>query len=138
MSAPTIAVVGTSDASAQPNKSRAKTARQRYVRLFPERLHFLLAHLAPNEFTAYLRLLTEYAVRDGVILDDDRHLARIAKLSRPAWAALRETLLDLGVARVADGRWIDDDQQANLDRQREFAEKQRARAMGRWRPESVK
>ena len=135
---PAVVPIGNADPGGQLKKPSAKTARQRYVRIFPERMDFLLARLNPIEFTAYMRLLTEYAVRDGQIVDDDRQLARIAGLSRSAWTALREKLLALGVARVADGRWIDDDQQANLDRQREFAEKQRARAMGRWRPASVK
>ena len=109
-----------------------KSGRTRFVRLFPERLDFLLARLSARELAAYLRILNEYAVRDGDMPAADRAMREITKLSNGAWAALRDRLITLGICRIENGRWIDEDQDANLRRQREFSEAQRQRALGRW------
>lgn len=111
---------------------KPKTGRTRYVRLFPERLYFLLARFTEREIVAYLRLLAEYVVTDGAPKDDGKVLARIVGLSARAWAELRTKLIEMGLAKVDDGRLVDLDQQASLDILRASSERQRERALHRW------
>jgi len=109
-----------------------KTGRTRYLRIFPERALFLLDRLDDAKFVAAFRLILEYVMRDGRIDDNDQALARITKLSGRGWAELKEILIELGVGRVDNGRWIDDDQQANLDHQQGLSERGKRGAAGRW------
>jgi hypothetical protein len=59
------------------NRTPPRTGRQHYVRLFPERLDFLLAHLTPPQLAAYLRILSEYVVRDGKLSAEDSDMVTI-------------------------------------------------------------
>lgn len=110
----------------------SKSGRTRYLRLFPERLVFMLDQLTPAEFYATLRLQLAYVVADGDLQADDRRLAAVTKLSAKGWAALRDKLLLLGLGRIEAGQWIDDDQLRNLQVQRRVSEKARAGAAKRW------
>jgi hypothetical protein len=122
------------DGSTRPRKS----GRTRFLRWFPERLEFLLAHLDAADLAAYLRITVAYVVRGADLPGDDRKLARIARLKPAAWAGLRDQLQDLGIAQVIDGRWRDADQDRNIELQEAFSESQRKRANGRWHPRVVK
>ena len=74
--------------------------------------------LTPAQFVAYQRLLLHYVSSDeGGLPDDDKTLAALAKVSAPQWRGIREKLLAGRLCSVADGRWIDDDQDQNRDRQ---------------------
>lgn len=112
---------------------RPKTGRTRYLRIFPERATFLLDRLDDDEFVAAFRLALEYVIRDGQISDDDQALARVTKMPLRRWRGLKQTLIEIGVGRVMAGRWLDDDQQANLDLQNAFTARQREAAHARWR-----
>lgn len=115
-----------------PQPIPKKTGRTRYLRIFPERATFLLDRLDDKQVGAWLRLALEFVIRDGQVADDDKALARITRLSVRSWRELRATLVELGLGRVVDGRWIDDDQQENLNRQNAFIERQRGAARARW------
>jgi hypothetical protein len=110
----------------------ARAGRSRYLRLFPERVAFLLLHLDARELTGYLRIATHYVVADGQLPADDKALARIAAMPAKVWADLRARLIDLGIVHVEGDRLVDADQQANLDIQRAASARQRARVMRRW------
>jgi hypothetical protein len=60
----------------------------------------------------------ELALRNGHLPADDKLLATVTKLSATAWGALRDKLLMLGLVRVENGMWIDDDQERSLEIQR--------------------
>ena len=109
-----------------------KTGRSRYVRLFPERNLFLFDQLDAKEHFAYLKLLTAYVIRDGVVPDDPKQIAKVCGITRKSWASLRAKLIDLGLGRVEEGRWVDDDQDRSLELQRRYSEKQRQRVRARW------
>lgn len=112
-----------------------KTVRSRYLRLFhlfPERALFLLNRLSDPQFVAALRMALEYVMRNGQVPDDDAANARATKLSLRAWRELRGILIEIGVGRVENGRWIDDDQQASLDIQNRLADRGMRGAAGRW------
>jgi uncharacterized protein YdaU (DUF1376 family) len=113
-----------------------RTGRQRYVRLFPERASFLLTHLSPAQLAAYLRILAAYVVADGA-LHGDATLRALSGLSVKAWQELRALLELLGVARIEGEQWVDADQDVNLKIQRQITERQRARAVIRWRSKSA-
>ncbi len=49
-----------------------------------------------------------------------------------SWLSLRAKLIDLGLGRVENGRWVDDDQDRSLELQRRYSEKQRERVRARW------
>lgn len=109
-----------------------KTGRSRYVRLFPERLAFLLLHLEAREFCAYVRFLNHYVVSGGAVLDDRKSLGRVVQLSPRAWPELRAKLINLDLVQAEGGRLIDKDQQTNLDIQSRTSDRQRDRANKRW------
>ena len=95
-----------------------KAGLQRYTRHFPGRVFILLDRLTEREFVALFRLQMEFVIMDGQVPADDKHLAGITKLPRKAWLELKDKLLQLGVCRVENGMWCDDDQTVNLDFQR--------------------
>lgn len=111
----------------------SKTGRTRYVRLFPERMLFLLDQLTDRELVCVLRLSMAYVIADGDLPADDRRLAGFTKLSPKAWAELRDKLLLLGLGRIEAGQWIDDDQLSNLKIQRSVSERGKRGAAARWR-----
>lgn len=110
----------------------SKTGRQRYARLFPERIAFILAHLSATQTAAYLRILAAYVVADGD-LRGDATVRVMSGLSVKTWQELRALLEMLGIARFVGDRWVDEDQDANLEIQRQITERQRARAVVRWK-----
>jgi len=117
----------------QHQPAQGKTGRTRYVRIFPERMLFLLDQLSDRELVCVLRLAMAYVISDGDMQADDKRLASVTKLSLKAWADLRDKLLLLGLGRVQAGMWIDDDQLANLMIQRSVSERGKRGAAARWR-----
>jgi hypothetical protein len=111
----------------------AKPARTRYVRIFPERLLYVVDRLTPVQCVAFLRLSSEFVQLDGALPADDRRLAAVAKLSAKAWGELRDLLLTLGLGRIEHGHWIDDDQLRNLEIQRRASEQRTLAVQSRWR-----
>lgn len=109
------------------------TGRSRYVRLFPERVYFLLARLTDREVVAYLRVVNDYVVRDGQVQFDDKALAKVAGISSRAWSDLRDKLVELGIVKVDGDKFVDPDQSASLEIQRATSERQRGNAMRRWK-----
>lgn len=95
-----------------------KAGLQRYTRHFPGRAFILLDRLTEREFAALFRLQMEFVIMDGHVPADDKHLSGIAKLPRKAWLELKDKLIHLGVCRIENGMWCDDDQAVNLDFQR--------------------
>lgn len=93
---------------------------------------FMLDQLKPSEFCALFRLQLAYVIADGDLPADDRRLAAITKTTAKGWAELREKLLLLGLGRVDNGQWIDDDQLGNLLVQRRVSERGKRGAAGRW------
>ena len=113
-------------------RAAAKPARSRYVRLFPERLLYLIDRLTEREFVAFCRLASEFVQLDGALAADDKRLAATVKLSPKAWAELRDKLIVLGLGRIEHGHWIDDDQLANLRIQRDASDRARNAINKRW------
>lgn len=113
--------------------TQGKTGRTRYVRLFPERMLFLLDQLSARELVCVLRLSMAYVIADGDLRADDKRLASITKLSLKSWAELRDKLLLLGLGRVEAGQWIDDDQLGSLQIQRRVSERGKRGAAARWK-----
>jgi hypothetical protein len=105
---------------------------QRFVRLFPERIIFLVDILTPSEWPAYMRLLQEYAAVDGQLDASDAKMMAVTRLAPKAWTALRDKLLQRRLARIEGGLWIDDHQNSSLDIQRNGSARGRAGAAGRW------
>jgi uncharacterized protein YdaU (DUF1376 family) len=60
-------------------------------------------HLSTVEHGAYFLLIMAYWQRGEPLVDDDKKLARIARLSQSDWPDVRDALEDLFV--VADGLW---------------------------------
>lgn len=110
-----------------------KAARTRYVRLFPEKLLYLIDRLTPVQIVAFLRLSSEFVQLDGVLPAADKHLATVAKMTPTAWGELRDKLLVLGLGRIELGHWIDDDQLRNLEIQRRVSEQRTLAVQTRWR-----
>jgi hypothetical protein len=119
--------------SLQPARahSKPKTGRTRYVRFFAERLCFVLDGLEADEVVGWLRLTKAYVGSDGLLVADDKHLAVVTKIGK-RWPALRDKLLALGLGRVDGGRWIDDDQDRNLEIQRRLSGRGSKAAIARW------
>jgi uncharacterized protein YdaU (DUF1376 family) len=107
-------------------------SRTYFARFFPERAFFVIDRLTEREAVAWLRLSGEYVLHDGQLPDDDKVLSRLVKLPLRSWHALRAKLLAAGLARVTEGRWIDDDQDANLRIQRASRERSRTANAARW------
>ena len=110
-----------------------KAARTRYVRLFPEKLLYLIDRLSPVQIVAFLRLSSEFVQLDGALPANDKHLATVAKVTPKAWGELRDKLLVLGLGRIELGHWIDDDQLRNLEIQRRVTEQRTRAVQTRWR-----
>jgi hypothetical protein len=110
-----------------------KPARTRYVRLFPERLLYLIDRLTERELVAFLRLSSEFVQLDGALPADDKRLAVTVKLKAKAWDELRDKLIVLGLGRIEHGHWIDDDQLRNLEVQRRSSEQRTLAVQARWR-----
>ena len=110
-----------------------RSPRNYYFRYFPQNSSHLLDSLKPDEFVAVVRLHRERALRDGPLSADDKLLATITKMTDKAWASLRDKLLMLGLARVENGMWIDDDQERSLEIQRNSRLRGPRGAEARWR-----
>jgi hypothetical protein len=108
-----------------------KTARERYVRFFPERLSLILGQLDDRELGALIRLTLAFVLADGVLACDDKKLALITKTGK-RWPEFRDKLIAVGLGRIEDGHWIDDDQCRNLELQRSYSERGKRGAAGRW------
>jgi hypothetical protein len=108
-----------------------KTSRTRFMRLFPERVLYVIEMLTPPEMVAWMRLSLAYVMRDGVLPADDKALAHITRRGT-RWPALRDKLLMLGLGRIEGGLWVDDDQARNLEIQRLGSERGRTGANARW------
>ncbi len=111
-----------------------RTGRKRYVRLFPERVSFLLTNLTPGQFVAYFRVLSQYCVRDGD-LHGAASLRLLSGLPKKAWEDLVEVLTTLGIAHLDGDKWVDEDQDENLKIQRQITARQSERALARWKRE---
>lgn len=105
--------------------------RDRYVRFFPKCMAQLHACLTPVELYAYLKVLMQYMQLEGGLPFDDRRLALLAGLNSKDWSQLRDKLVAHGLAGVIDGKWVDFDQQQNLQRQLEISRSQRTKALKR-------
>lgn len=107
------------------------TAPDRFVRFFPKSWAKLNASFTPREVVAYVNVLMQYVQREGGLSADNKLLATLADLPMKDWLSLRERLLALGIARIEEDRWVDDDQHENLQRQLKFSMAQRNRALNR-------
>ena len=58
------------------------------------------AHLSTEEHGAYLLLIGAYWQAGGPLVDDDRRLARITRLSLRRWKVVRETLVEFFTIRA--------------------------------------
>lgn len=112
-------------------RGNPKTSRTRYVRLFPERIFFLLESLDDRELAAWVRLTVAYVMADGALSSDEKKLALVTKTGK-RWPELRDKLVGLGLGRVEAGLWIDDDQQKSLDLQRQYSVRGERGAAARW------
>lgn len=143
MNAPEVRTPGGNRASAKettekvvslptpPKTGNGKTGRTRYLRFFSERIYFLIEHLSDREVVAFMRLSAAYVVKDGNLPADDKSMATITKTAG-RWSEFRDKLIALGLGRVEGNRWIDDDQQANLDIQHRVRERASKGASARW------
>ena len=111
-----------------------RTGRQRYLRLYPERVSFLLTNLSPVQFVAYFRVLSQYCVHDGD-LHSAASLRLLSGLPKKAWQELVEVLTTLGIAHLDGDKWVDEDQDANLEIQKQITARQSERALARWKRE---
>lgn len=126
-------VVGIQEPTTTVLHAATKAARTRYVRLFPEKLLYLIDRLTPVQIVAFLRLSSEFVQLDGALPANDKHLATVAKMTPKAWGELRDKLLLLGLGRIELGHWIDDDQLRNLEMQRRASEQRTQAVQARWR-----
>lgn len=83
-------------------------------------------HLSAAEHGAYLLLIMHYW-QNGGLPNEDRRLARIARMSSDEWADARDTLFDL----FEDG-WKHHRIEAELKAAREVSEKAKEKAAKRW------
>lgn len=83
-----------------------RNGRIRYINLWLIEFRGRTATLSPAAVGAYLRLLTEYALRQEPLADDAKALCRISGIARRDWAAIRDELLD--VFELVDGVLVDD------------------------------
>jgi uncharacterized protein YdaU (DUF1376 family) len=83
-------------------------------------------HLSPAEHGAYLLLMMHYW-QSGSLPDDDRKLARIARMSPVEWADARDT-----VAEFFEPGWKHNRIEDELKTANELREKARAKANKRW------
>ena len=76
------------------------------------------AHLSTEEHGAYLLLIGAYWQAGGPLVDDDRRLARITRLSLRRWKVVRETLAEFFT--ITDQKWyltrVDDELSATKKR----------------------
>ena len=93
---------------------------KRYARFFSDRWTELQNWLTAAQLVAYINLAIAFVNAADGLPDDDEELARIARLSIIEWRKLRARLLhhDHQIFVIEHGRWVDPDQQANLDMQR--------------------
>jgi hypothetical protein len=125
-------VVAIQEPTATVLHAATKAARTRYVRLFPEKLLYLIDRLTPVQIVAFMRLSSEFVQVDGALPANDKHLATVAKMTPKAWGELRDKLLVLGLGRIELGHWIDDDQLRNLEIQRRVSEQRTRAVQTRW------
>jgi len=64
-----------------------------------------------------LRLLVHYVNSVDGLPDDDKLLAGLARVTVSMWKRIRQKLTDHRLCEVIDGRWVDDDQDQNRERQ---------------------
>jgi uncharacterized protein YdaU (DUF1376 family) len=62
------------------------------------------AHLTATQHGAYLLLIMNYWQRGCPLPDDDRRLARIARVGPREWARMRDTISEF--FSIADGAWV--------------------------------
>lgn len=90
-------------------------------------------HLTTEQHGAYLLLIFHYWTSRGPLVDDDRQLATIAKLSRRVWANHRPILA--GLFRVAEGLWRHKRVEEEIATANRLHEDAKAAADERWRRE---
>lgn len=88
-------------------------------------------HLTTEQHGAYLLLIFHYWTSRGPLVDDDRQLATIAKLSRRVWANHRPTLARL--FQVAEGLWRHKRVEEEIATANRHHEDAKAAADERWR-----
>lgn len=88
-------------------------------------------HLTTIEHGAYFLLICAYWRAEGALPDDDKKLARLAKMTAKEWSAARESLADL--FRIEDGHWHHKRIDAELGRVNERSEKARRSVSNRYR-----
>ena len=109
-----------------------KPGRNTYVRYFPERLTFMLDMLTGEEFIATMRLSMYYVICGGELAADDGELAEATRLSSSKWLKLKRKLINLGLGKVENSYWVDDDQLHNIRIQQSSSERGKRGAMARW------
>jgi len=109
-----------------------KNGREVYVRFFQDRFLYVATCLRPDFFVAWTRLVCHYVRLHGNVPDNDALLAKLAQLRVPRWLILRRELLELGVAEIRNGKWVDPDQDASLEIQERASEHGRRAIMTRW------
>jgi uncharacterized protein YdaU (DUF1376 family) len=61
------------------------------------------AHLSPADTGAYINVFCHFMCRDGHVPDDDRVLARVAKLDVRAWKKTKQRLIQASFIEIVDG-----------------------------------
>ena len=105
--------------------------KQRHINLFPWWWAHLLVAVGPADAAAYVSVLMAYYQRSGQLIDDNKLLAELAGVAPKRWLVLREKLLAHGVARVENGRWIDDAHSYSIGIQLKVSQRQSAIAKAR-------
>jgi hypothetical protein len=88
-------------------------------------------NLSNEEFLAWIILTTTYVVRGGIMAADDKDMASLTGLGKD-WPRLRDKLIDMGYGRIDNTRWIDDDQDKNLECQRRASQRSTKANNKRW------
>lgn len=102
------------------------------VGFFQDRILYVAQCLRPELFVAWIRLVCHYVRLHGDVVDDDALLARFAGLGRKRWQELRQQLLDMGLAEVRSGKWIDQEQDRSIELQERASERSRRANLARW------
>ena len=117
--------------AAQPTAKARPAGRNRFVRLFPERMDFLINRLTPKQLVAYMKILSVYCSFEGDLRGEVK-LRVTSGLSKKEWPAFVELLGGLGIAAFVGDKWVDADQDTNIKIQKSSSERQATRARNRW------
>jgi uncharacterized protein YdaU (DUF1376 family) len=109
-----------------------------FFSVFPDAWLTGTADLTIEESGVFWNICCHYMAKDGRVPDDDRILARVAKLSTRRWRAVKATLLDGNYLEVRSGFLWQEKCEERLQKDGNFARSQRDKARKKWAKKQAK